>query len=224
MTRTARRALWLSIFAVAMGILEAVVVVYLRELYYPGGFRFPIAPMPARMAVAELVRETATIVMLLSAAALARRRGADGFFVFGYLFGVWDLTYYAGLYGFLGWPESFSTWDILFLIPVPWLSPVLYPAVVSVFLIAGFAAHELARSRNRSITPSRRGWAVACAGALGIVVAFCWRFRDVLEGRLPERFPRTLFWLSLVVAAAPFALRALAASRDRGTAESGAPL
>ena len=31
----------LIIFAVSMGFLEAIVVVYIRELYYPDGFRFP---------------------------------------------------------------------------------------------------------------------------------------------------------------------------------------
>ncbi|MGA2506072.1 MAG: hypothetical protein ABSF80_01170 [Chitinispirillaceae bacterium] len=30
------------LFAVARGFLELVVVVYLREIYYPEGFRFPL--------------------------------------------------------------------------------------------------------------------------------------------------------------------------------------
>jgi len=208
----ARRALWLTAFAVAMGVLEAVVVVYLRELYYPGGFRFPIVRMPERVALAEVVREAATIVMLLAVAALARRHRGDGFFVFGYLFGVWDLVYYAGLRGFLGWPESLSTWDILFLIPVPWLSPVLYPVVVSLLLVAGFAAHEAAEAAGRSIVPSRLGWAVAVLGASGVVASFCWRFRDVLDGSTPESFPAAIFWTALAAAAAPFVSAAVAAS------------
>ena len=33
-----QRFLWLAVFAVAMGFLEGIVVVYLRELYYPDGF------------------------------------------------------------------------------------------------------------------------------------------------------------------------------------------
>ncbi|MCK7540484.1 MAG: hypothetical protein MZV63_61130 [Marinilabiliales bacterium] len=35
------RFFWLAVFAVAMGFLEGIVVVYLRELYYPEGFDFP---------------------------------------------------------------------------------------------------------------------------------------------------------------------------------------
>jgi len=219
----ARRSLWLTAFAAAMGVLEAAVVVYLRELYYPGGFRFPIERMPERVALVEIAREAATVVMLLSVAALARRRGLDGFFVFAYLFGVWDLVYYAGLRGVLGWPESLGAWDILFLIPVPWLSPVIYPVVVSLLLVAGYVAHEITEARGRSIAPSRLGWLISVLGALGIVTAFCWRSRDVLEGRVPERFPSALFWASLAAAAAPFVLAAVAGLRAPRARDDVAP-
>ena len=94
---------------------------------------------------------------------------------------------------------------------------MLYPLIVSLLLVAGFAAHEIAEARGRSIAPSRRGWTAACVGALGVVAAFCWRFRDVLEERAPGRFPRALFWVSLAVAAAPFVLGARAASREPGS-------
>jgi hypothetical protein len=223
MMSPAKRAWWLAVFAVAMGILEAVVVVYLRELYYPGGFRFPIVPMPARIALAEGVREAATILMLLAAAVLARRRGVDGFFVFAFLFGVWDLVYYAGLFCFLRWPESMGTWDILFLIPVPWLAPVACPVVVSLLLVAGFVTHEIAEASGRTIAPSRLGWAVAVVGAVGVVASFCFRFRDVLDGRVPRDFPWTFFWASLAAAAGPFVRASIAAfARTRpGMAPSG---
>ena len=72
-----RRTLWLSVYAIAMGLLEAVVVVYLRALLYPGGFTFPLVTIPGPLAAAEVARELMTIVMLLAVAALAafgRRR------------------------------------------------------------------------------------------------------------------------------------------------------
>ena len=31
-----------AIFAIAMGFLEAVIVIYLRKIYYPLGFNFPL--------------------------------------------------------------------------------------------------------------------------------------------------------------------------------------
>ena len=65
-----RRSVWLTVFAVAMGFLEAAVVVYLRELYYPGGFEFPIVQITPKIVVVEIVREFTTLVMLFAVAAL----------------------------------------------------------------------------------------------------------------------------------------------------------
>ncbi|RLD10457.1 hypothetical protein DRI50_11065, partial [candidate division KSB1 bacterium] len=45
------------IFSVAMAFWEASVVIYLRELYYPNGFVFPLRIMPANIYNIELVRE-----------------------------------------------------------------------------------------------------------------------------------------------------------------------
>ncbi len=42
-----RRYGWLTVFAIAMAYLESAVVVYLRALYYPQGFDFPIVPCRA---------------------------------------------------------------------------------------------------------------------------------------------------------------------------------
>jgi hypothetical protein len=207
------RIAWLVAYAAAMGFLEAAVVVYLRELYYPGGFRFPIVTMPARVALVEIAREAATLVMLLAVSILAGRGALDRFYVFGFLFGVWDLVYYAALRVFLGWPESLLTWDILFLIPVPWLAPVLYPALVAALLIVGFAVNEALARRGLELRPTRSGWAVAWTGALVIVVSFCWRFRDVVESRMPGDFPAWLFWPGLALAVIPFGAAALRSRR-----------
>src|ERR1700682_679599 len=45
-----RRVRWLTIYVVAMAYVESAVVVYLRALYYPHGFDFPLATMPPPMA------------------------------------------------------------------------------------------------------------------------------------------------------------------------------
>ena len=44
-----RRVVWLTIFAVAMAYVESAVVAYLRAIYYPHGFSFPLIPIPAGM-------------------------------------------------------------------------------------------------------------------------------------------------------------------------------
>ncbi len=44
-------------------------------------------------------------------------------------FATWDLSYYAFLRLISGWPQSLFTRDVLFLIPVPWIGPVITPIV-----------------------------------------------------------------------------------------------
>jgi hypothetical protein len=205
MASTLRRTTWLVLFAVAMGFLEAAVVVYLRELYYPDGFRLPFVPLPDRILWTELGRELATLIMLLAVAMIAGRDRLDRFFVFGFLFGVWDIVYYVGLRLFLGWPESLFTWDVLFLIPLPWLGPVLYPLLISLLLITGFLMHERSTRRGQTLRLSAIEWAVACTGAVVIVIAFCWNWRTVSAGTVPVNFPVWLFAAGLLAGFVPFA-------------------
>ena len=51
------------------------------------------------------------------------------------VFGAWDLSFYATLRVLTGWPASLMTWDLLFLIPVPWVGPVLAPSIVSIMTV-----------------------------------------------------------------------------------------
>jgi hypothetical protein len=195
----------LSSFALAMGVLEAVVVVYLRELYYPDGFGFPIVIVPTRIAITEMVRELATLVMLYAVAVLAGRDGFDRFSVFAYLFGIWDIVYYAALRAFLGWPETLLEWDVLFLIPVPWLSPVLFPMLIACLLITLFIVNEVLETRNRKLRLSFWEWLAASAGGVLVIVSFCWNWRAVVENRVPTDFPETLYAAGMLMGVLPFA-------------------
>lgn len=126
---------WLFAFATAMGLLEAAVVVYLRNIYYPEGFSFPMVSMSLNITQVELWREAATVVMLVAIGVLAGRTPAERFGFFIFCFAVWDIFYYVFLYVFLSWPASVMEWDILFLIPLPWFGPVLAPVIVSLNMI-----------------------------------------------------------------------------------------
>jgi hypothetical protein len=86
--------IWLTFFSIAMGYLETSVVVYLRELYYPQGFDFPLAPISPSLAVTEFWREVATIVMLWGVGVLAGRSKTEKFALFLYSFAIWDIFYY----------------------------------------------------------------------------------------------------------------------------------
>ena len=140
----------LFIFAVSMGFLEAIVVVYLRELYYPDGFRFPLKVLPHWLMIVEIVREFSTMLMLLSVAWISGRNFLQRLSVFLFIFGVWDIFYYVALKLFLNWPESLLTWDILFLIPITWLGPVLAPVICSVVMILMWFVFEYFKLKNNS--------------------------------------------------------------------------
>ena len=120
-----------SLFAISMAYLESAVVVYLRELYYPDGFQFPLTGIPLRILIIEIGREAATILMLYAYAKSVGSNGREVMAYFSLNFGVWDIWYYIWLKLLLDWPATILDWDILFLIPVPWVGPVLAPVIVS---------------------------------------------------------------------------------------------
>ncbi len=199
MPKDERRATYtvLCVFALALGWIEAAVVVYLRELYYPGGFRFPVILMPSRLVVVETVREACTLVVLGAVAWLAARRTAARMGAFLLLFGVWDLTYYGVLKLVLGWPDRLATWDILFLIPLPWIGPVWAPGVVAVlFVIAG---SYLFWTADRSRSYRRQDVAVLILSAVVIIAAFLAEWRVVADERVPQEFPVWLFWAGVLL-------------------------
>ncbi len=125
-----------TLFAIAMGFLESTVVVYLRKLYYPNGFNFPLHGFvdPSILGI-EWIREFATIVMLLAIGLLAGKKFYEKFSYFIYAFAVWDIFYYVFLKLILDWPCSLLAWDLLFLIPWPWIAPVLAPILCSILMI-----------------------------------------------------------------------------------------
>lgn len=190
----ARRLLpWLVTYAVAMAYVESAVVVYLRALYYPQGFAFPLAPLPPDMVAIEIGREAATLIMLLGVAMLAGKERWERFLAFCVSFGVWDLFYYVWLWLLLGWPPSLFTWDVLFLIPVPWTGPVLAPVVVSVLLVAGGL---LLWRKGAGGEPVRFPIALrilGLTGALLVLGSFVLDFRLVLRQMEPPAFRWGLF-------------------------------
>jgi len=144
-----------------MALLEAAVVVYLRAVFHITGelvastlgakdiwFSIPYFTLlkPAALtsvlprssiAYLEVVREVATIVMLLCVGWLGGRdlKSRAAFFLCA--FGVWDIGYYAFLRAVIGWPGSLKTPDVLFLIPGPWVAPVFVPVAISAVMIVG---------------------------------------------------------------------------------------
>ena len=151
-----------ALFGVSFGFVEASVVVYLRAavglLPGYGGTLADVArlssdmylqaqilgDLPESLFRVELFREIATMGMLLSVAFLPPDQSLrERFAIFLWVFAIWDISYYAGLWATVGWPASLLTHDILFLIPTLWISQVWFPIAVSVLgIIAVISARK----------------------------------------------------------------------------------
>ena len=196
---------WLSLFGATFGWVEAAVVIYLRRLFYPGGFAFPLVTLPTEIAVVEVVREAATILMLLAVAGLAARTAWGRFGAFSIAFGVWDLVYYAGLYFAVGWPASPATWDVLFLIPGVWAGPVWSAGVVALLLIVCGARILACDGRGYRPGPRASDWLLALVSIVLLLTAFLWNHAVVVAEQLPGRFPWEIWLAGVVAGLLPFA-------------------
>ncbi len=214
-----RKSVYAIIFAVAMGYLEAAVVVYLRELYYPENILniFPFKPFSLFDLKVELFREAATLLMLWCVAGVHEPRSvARRFMAFLALWGIWDLTYYVFLKILIGWPQSIFDPDVLFLIPTPWVGPVVAPSMIALTMaVAGgvVMASDIIPKLDWMF------WVMLLSGGLiqlgcFIVPPLLQSGGDLMMERLP-RFP----WPVFVIGFVPFALALMRAVRHGSRAE-----
>jgi len=137
MKRLVSKISWIFIFSIAMAYLEAAIVVYLRRLFGIDELILQVPPFDQQIAVIELGRELATLIMLLAIGWIAGHNIQSRLSYALIAFGVWDIFYYLWLNVFIGWPKSFLDPDLLFLIPLPWWGPVLSPVLISLLMITG---------------------------------------------------------------------------------------
>jgi len=138
----------LALFGIAMAHLEGVVVVYLRKMLgIPDSEsnKESLKKFPASYLYIEMTREAATIIMLVVVACLVGASWIEKGVFFLWTFAFWDLFYYISLYILIKWPPKFTTIDVLFLIPKPWIAPVWFPIIVSSLTILVIAVLSLMR-------------------------------------------------------------------------------
>lgn len=193
-----RRFVIVVIFSIALGYFEAAVVVYLRAIFYPDGFVFPLAVFGIdswgkELLITEVGREAASLVLIFTAAWLFGRDSQQRFAFFAIIFAVWDIFYYVWLKVLIDWPGSLMDWDILFLIPAIWASPVLAPVLVSVILLI-FAVIVLYRSSlGASIKPNLIEWLGFVISGMIIVTSFCIAGRGISGPDFESFFSWPLF-------------------------------
>jgi hypothetical protein len=208
------RARWLLVvvFAIAMAWVESASVYYLRTVVdriQP----YQANPLPMRgiLGQVELIREVATLVMLLTVGMLSGRLWSARLAYAAIAFGVWDIFYYVFLRLMCGWPRSLFDWDILFLLPLPWWGPVLAPVTIALLMIVwGTSVTQAPQLTQPAAT--RVVWGLTATGiALALYVFMADSIRQVQQGRsvsawvLPTEFNWPIFVTALLLMAAPLA-------------------
>ncbi|KKR49995.1 MAG: hypothetical protein UT85_C0007G0006 [Candidatus Levybacteria bacterium GW2011_GWA2_40_16] len=147
------------LFGIFFGLLEAIVVIYLRQLFGSGVTPIGRQITPDDIALTlgfitflkssasslitqsqwllslERWRELSTLVMLATLSFIAGKTIKEKFAYFLLVFGVWDIFYYIFLKIVTGWPAGFFEPDVYFLIPTAWVGPVITPLMVSSIMI-----------------------------------------------------------------------------------------
>lgn len=138
-----------AVFGIAFGYVENACVIYLRaSTGLLPGYMQSLAEvqrqsigiydqtlleksLPMSLLIVELVREVATMIMLVSIALISAKKLKERAAIFLWTFAVWDILFYVFLYLTVRWPERPTTIDVLFLIPEPWFAQVWFPILVS---------------------------------------------------------------------------------------------
>ena len=168
---TSRELLISAMFALSFGFVEGAVAIYLglavgllsghagplpdfarlsADLH--GQQSQPLNNLPPSLLWVEGFREAASMLMLLSAAILAQHKRRERFAIFLWIFALWDMGYYVSLWATIRWPDSPTSADVLFFVPVPWTSQVWFPLLISILTAAVIL---LTRPRGRTDLPMK---------------------------------------------------------------------
>jgi hypothetical protein len=206
-------------FSIAMGFLETAVVIYIRELYYPEGFDFPLKMMSKHVTVTELFRELATLIMLVSVGILAGRTKTERFSYFIYSFAIWDIFYYIFLKLFVDWPLSLLSWDILFLIPTVWVGPVIAPVLLAILMVLFSFSISFFTDRSQKVIITKFEWLLLLFGSFVTIISFTKEYTNFILEKysfsqlwnidksfieysilfIPENFPWYLFSIGFLI-------------------------
>lgn len=206
MSDIGKRFLWISVFAIAMAFLEAVVVAYIRKLLQISDHRADLNPY----AIMEAWREVATIIMLVAVGWLTGRKKIDRLAYGMFAFGLWDIWYYVWLKVLVQWPKTLFDWDTLFLIPFPWRGPVLSAVLIAglICVVATLTVYQVNRRARLKITSFQVSVTIGgallalyvfMAGAMHVWIRGGTNWRSIQ----PDVFNWPLFLIALILIAVP---------------------
>jgi hypothetical protein len=221
---TLKRIFIVVVFSIAFGYIEAAVVVYLREIFHPDGFIFPLTDFGStilqheKLLLTEIGREAATIVLIFTGAWLFGRNRQQRFAYFLIIFAVWDIFYYVWLKVLIDWPATIMDWDILFLIPVTWASPVLYPALISFTMVLFALVILYGNSRMRPVKVYLFDWLAFFFAALIVVTSFCIAGLQITKENFESYFYLPMFVVGYLLSVVVF-LKCVLKSKHITTAQ-----
>lgn len=206
---TLKRLCIIIIFSIALAYIESAVVVYLRIIFHPDGFSFPLktfglSPLWKQLLLTEIGRESATAVLIVTGAWLFGKSFQERFAYFLTIFAVWDIFYYVWLKVLLDWPSSIMDWDILFLIPITWASAVLYPVIISITMLICAVIILYRISLDRPIKVTSLDWVGYIVAAVIVVTSFSIAGLHVTEQDFKSHFHWPIFAIGYILAIAMF--------------------
>ncbi len=155
------------------------------------------------------------MVMLACVGLAVGRSFNTCFAAFITVFGVWDISYYVFLNVLIDWPTSLLDWDLLFLIPLPWVGPVLAPVLVAISMVVAGTLLLWRESADRPVRIGWQNWSIIVLGGLIIIAAFCWDYRYVMAGGMPNTFPWSIFLVGEAISLAGFSLALIRSGQTR---------
>ena len=206
---TLKRFFIAVLFSIALGYIDAAVVVYLRTIFFPEGFVFPllgfgVGQLWDKLLPTETGREAAVFLVIFIAVCLLSRQPQQRFAYFLLIFAVWDVFYYVWLKLLTGWPASVMDWDILFLMPAVWASPVLAPLLISLAMIVCAVVILYRCSVGRPLQAALPDLVGAAFAGFVMVLSFCIAGQYISETSYCSHFYWLVFALGYVSAIALF--------------------
>jgi len=137
------RLLILAVCACAVAYGDSIVEIYLRQLMPMTEWQARVKDLETlekfyiahKVFWTEQTRQISTLVLMIAISLIAgvSMRQRLGFFLWSYA--IWELFHYLSLYFLIKWPRSLDTWDVLFLVPRPWVAPVYVPVIISLAML-----------------------------------------------------------------------------------------
>jgi len=193
-SKAGKNLIALAIFGIAMGLLEAAVVVYPRQLYYPEGLSLPLKAASPRILTVESLRELATIVMLITVGVATGQNGIESFAYFLYI--VWILGHLLlrllkGVPGLACINSDLGC--AVFSFRCLGFSPVLAPVICSLTMILFGCITVLLQQKGKNVKIRTIDWTFIISGAVVILYSF---IRDYVAFLMSEGLPVNIWALA----------------------------